>query len=1839
MAQLLRYHCKSTLQSSRPAGKKRRLLTILLTTAVLVSVGAPAPRASADIAVSGDLIWAPDPNNPGQFILSLSPDAQNGFYFGFNDVSVTGGSTLLQPVGRISLSYIPPPPPNSNIIPTNPGIGSGLVSGPGSLWDPGTLAVGGVLTVSNGGTLNAADNPGGISAGGNLPNDAGTININSNGMINASSFSIGGSDTASRSSGIIQINSGGTLNFDQGSIFPNGTLIVGPGGILNGNGITLYSDASGAASLQLSPTSILNASIGLAGDTVANLTPGSGSSFGRILRYLPAHPHWRQHLPVAVWASTVACHQICPATAARSTINDVTITAGDASDWIVGGPGSTGSLVLTDTTAAADSLEIGTSVDVIGSDTFLYGEGSVTVGSGAILNITGLIRVGGTQHSLDRTTGDGTLVIQDGGQVTSAGAALEGFGLHPFAHTVEVTDIGSQWTLTDTLQSDAVISIHNGGKIVGVDPVNGNPVNAVILAGTLAIDGPGSAWTTTGTMTIGSGPNPFDATVTITRGGNLTDDVGVLGDSISGHPEAAAVVTIDGTDINGNPSSWVNVTELDVGFGSQGTLHITNGGLVTSFDSTIGTNATTLSVIGTSDTGVGVVTVDGADTLGNPSTWTNTNELHIGYDSQGSLEITNGGLVTSAVGSIGTNASSSGTVSVNGINGESGNASMWKTAGELHIGYDGQGSLAITEGAFVSAGTAYIGTNASSSGLVQVDNIDANGNPSEFQIAGDLNVGNAGSGSLTVTSGGHVDSHFSFIGVQETGLGVATIDGTDSSGNPSTWQSSADINVGVTGTGTLSITGGALVVADTGLIASASGNGSVTVSGIDSAGHPSTFSLAGDLHVGYSGEGTLELTAGAHLDAANSYLGTTSNGQGAASVDGVDKNGKPSTWTSDGDFHVGFDGAGELDITAGGQVISNNGYIGENVHGLGVVNVDGLEVAGNPSTWRIAQVLHVGDAGNGELNITAGGGASAAYAEIGSQAGGTGLVTIDGTDGHGHASTWAIDGDLHIGLLGQGSLTITNGGQVTSMNGFLGDQAGGTASITVDGADGNPSAWHLSGNMVAGSLGTGSLTISNGASVTADRAFLGADENGQGAFIVTDPGSLLTVANDLNVGYNLGTGTLQIENGATVHSGRGFIGGVLATASGTVTVTAPNSVWNSDQQIDVGWLGNGELDILNGGVVNSHAADSSTDTGAVLGVQGNAVGIAKVDGAGSQWNVDGAMVVGLGFIDQSLTSGGTGSLTISNSGLVTSRGAFIGHNPGSSGLVNVISGGLWTITGDLFIGDQGEAQLTINGGSVTANNVTLGNNPATPDLENDLIVSGTMGSLITTHLITSHNLTTIAVSLGGTLTAADTDLSANPGSSTVVSVNDTSVLNLGTLTIGDQGFARINLLGVATKLTASAVILGNQAAGSGLLQAALLANSVNFTSTIVGNFGAGSILVEDKNTLNLGDTTVANAAGATGQITFQAGGTFTTASLTVGEFGAGTITLQNKVNFSTGDVTIADQPLSTGTLTVDTQTKWLSFGQLTVGHQGNATLNIDGGATVAVAHAAIGDDPQGTGLINLQGSGSKLTVTTSLIVGITGATAKSAVLTIGMGSSVVSPFTTLEPSGLIDGKGILTGKLTNAGGIVAPGNSPGTLEIDGDFEQTAGELEIQAAGLQSGDYDQLITTGSINIHGGTVLFSFLNGYIPQAGQTFSFLESAAGASIDFSTTALAFDGVAPGFQFAVEPDLAGGYQFRALTDALPIPEPATLPLALAPLLLLCRRKKNRPASSFRFSAATSAAGQTGNKISVNFATNPRRAGPASRPFAHDRQRLPDSDEHQLIPRCWSRTLAARRLST
>ena len=309
-----------------------------------------------------------------------------------------------------------------------------------------------------------------------------------------------------------------------------------------------------------------------------------------------------------------------------------------------------------------------------------------------------------------------------------------------------------------------------------------------------------------------------------------------------------------------------------------------------------------------------------------------------------------------------------------------------------------------------------------------------------------------------------------------------------------------------------------------------------------------------DIYIGNAGSGWLSITSGGSVSSGGggwSDIGESVGSKGIVTVDGAG-----STLTNNGFLNVGVSGSGTLSITSGGVVDSTFVYIGSNSGSFGAVTLDG---AGSRLTT--SNYLFVGLSGSGTLSITNGGSVSPGgnWCDIGEKAGSKGIVTVDG-----NGSILTYGGPFFwIGNLGSGTLSIVNGGSVSTSSGTLGYAAGSSGSVAVSGTG---SKWTNSSYLSVGASGKATLSITGGGSVTATSVSVGSTSllaidvghssslkvyNGTGT--ITNSGTLRLLA-----AANIAAGTYTpISFGAWSGSGKyQAIGGTLNTSTHVFTASS-----------------------------------------------------------------------------------------------------------------------------------------------------------------------------------------------------------------------------------------------------------------------------------------------------------------------------------------------------------------------------------------------------------------------------------------------------------------------------------------------------------------------------------------------------------------------------------------------------------------------------------------------------------------------------------------------------------
>jgi T5SS/PEP-CTERM-associated repeat protein len=384
----------------------------------------------------------------------------------------------------------------------------------------------------------------------------------------------------------------------------------------------------------------------------------------------------------------------------------------------------------------------------------------------------------------------------------------------------------------------------------------------------------------------------------------------------------------------------------------------------------------------------------------------------------------------------------------------------------------------------ISDGAVFTNSNANS-GIVTLGlNSNANDNSLTIDNAtfnGKITIGNGGAyNSLIIQNGGKAyltSNKISFN--QDTTIGALTgadhnsllITGTGSSftgggltvGQNGSYNSIVVENGGTLSTGNRSgaigsyrtVTIGALNGGTsplTGLwIPYAEGN-TVLVTGTGS-----TWTQLGDLNIGSGGrDNSLTVADGGTVTTGgNTYLSY----YGASYANKAIVTGTGSAWTVNGALYLGYSGTdSELTVISGGRLNTTDTYLGYN---LNTASGNSARVSG--ATWNNTGSLTVGHASaNNSLRVENGGQLTSGSTVIGNRQGYYRYHYNGSTYVHseleyannnsagitGSSSTWALTGDLTVGLGGRGNtLTITDGAHVSSINGSIGTL---TSTFTAD---------------------------------------------------------------------------------------------------------------------------------------------------------------------------------------------------------------------------------------------------------------------------------------------------------------------------------------------------------------------------------------------------------------------------------------------------------------------------------------------------------------------------------------------------------------------------------------------------------------------------------------------------------------------------------------------------------------------------------------------------------------------------------------------------------------------
>ncbi len=653
-----------------------------------------------------------------------------------------------------------------------------------------------------------------------------------------------------------------------------------------------------------------------------------------------------------------------------------------------------------------------------------------------------------------------------------------------------------------------------------------------------------------------------------------------------------------------------------------------------------------------------------------------------------------------------------------------------------------------------------------------------------------------------------------------------------------------------------------------------------------------------------------------------------------------------------------------------------------------------------------------------------------------------GAITPTGDVSPAYNSTddpWDAGNGLYVGDDIPGALTIDNGSLVESNKGYVGYHDDGVVVVSGPGSVWvNHSGW-FDATLDIGYSGHGTLMVEAGGSVSNAKGYLGSTFGSSGEATVTGVGSIWTTTRDLLIGID-GTGRLDIDDEGVVSVGEETQVGTLGAGNGSI-------------HFDNGTLETGGLvaspNTLHGtGTINTNTIFSDIDIvmDAATGPQQQIV-LSNLPGQNVTINIDATDPTGYGTLG--VGHHATGSLTIADGLTVYSRGGTFGSLIGSSGTATVKDAGtLWTINGDLTVGDNGtgvlhlqdsghvlvkgrtwvttdagDGAIVFDGGSLQTSSLVATPNDllgtgtidtysiltdldivfdATHGPQQQIVLNGLPGQNITINLgqsiplASAHHITGAGLRGQGSLRIADGEtvsghygyLGYHEGShgTAIVTGAGSRWISTYTLQVGNFGTGELTIED-GGQVTCSSAGIGRYSNGSNSVTVSGSGSTWDITDGlwIGGSYNQASLLIEYGGTVSSSGADINGPTHDTRVTVTGQDSSWNTGGLRVGFTQYGQLRIEAGGTVSSGGSAIGYDNTSSGIVTVTgSNSIWTNASGLKVGDKGAGTLRIENGGTVSNTYGHIGIEVDAIGDVVVTGAGSSWTMTEELLVGDAG---------------------------------------------------------------------------------------------------------------------------------------------------------------------------------------------------------------------------------------------------------------
>ena len=705
-----------------------------------------------------------------------------------------------------------------------------------------------------------------------------------------------------------------------------------------------------------------------------------------------------------------------------------------------------------------------------------------------------------------------------------------------------------------------------------------------------------------------------------------------------------------------------------------------------------------------------------------------------------------------------------------------------------------------------------------------------------------------------------------------------------------------------------------------------------------------------------------------------------------------------------------------------------------------------------------------------------------------------------------------VYGSPHTPAGGPGTVNIVSDKINTSGGDSVGIWVENTGKVTI--ASNEITATHASGINVYGKDG---IDITSG---TVNGGY-------GGIFAYTQDGALKIKSGDILVGasgdmgiYGVSTtGAISIDAGTTHTTNLGLNGGYTADAIGAYSTGGGAITIKSVDASAVGTYASAVYGMSTGGsgTIDSGKARAASDrTLAIMG-KGDVVTIRSQDA-----EITGAGAIGIQAVasngDATITSGRSVAIGVGGKGLdirashdaiVTITGETSGDLVGAS--ISALHRSTVTVAAGASVTSTSGDGLVFLTSAISGSHTTGVSAGYGADLTTSGYISGAPGARAVLFGAGDDNLTVLAgASFGGSI-----DAGLGLDTLTLKGAGQTNAQTLG----GVLGFETATVQSGQFTLTQDTSFGATTISGGKLITTGALTSDVTVGTGGTLQIGAGGTTGSLVGDLAIGGTVIFNRSDeydyagditGTGDLIKQGGQRLVLS----GYYGfTGTTTVQG------GTVRILHLP-STAEVQVDN-------GLLDLSGLTQTVTNLSGGSTgqISIQGGALTVNQSDTTTFSgsITGSGT-FTMTGGGVIDLAGANTYTGDTTVSVGklkvNGSVTSDVTVGSAGLLGGSGTITGDvLVQSGGQVTPGNSPGTLHVNGDFTFATGSV-YQAEVLPTGEHDLIDVTGVTTIQSGVAVQVLAGGPTSQYQRLsqYGIVQSAGGIVGKFSgvTTNLAF---------------------------------------------------------------------------------------------------------------------------